>query len=111
MSAATRKSSQNRRIITSLLRPSLSDSRRDYNSKLRCLEGRVQRSARRLRSFSLSFCDCIRVGGKKNMPRKEHATRVPPQPPPFHVPALCSLLHATCFSENLSSVQGSAVLL
>src|SRR5438876_774531 len=35
MSAAARKSSQNRRIITSSLRPSVSDSGHDYNSKLR----------------------------------------------------------------------------
>src|SRR5438128_9083684 len=90
MSAATRKSSQNRRIITSSLRPSVSDSGRDYNSKLRCLEGRVQRSARRLRSFSLSFCGCSRVGCKKRG-RDTRATTA------STIPCSRSLLFAPCY--------------
>jgi hypothetical protein len=49
MSTATRKSSQNRRIITSSLRPSVSGSGRGYNSKLRrptCSEPRITRMTR-----------------------------------------------------------------
>jgi len=66
------------------------------------------------------YCGGSRVGCKKGMPANEHATRAPPQPQSraaannrgYNAPiSVFQLFSVSAFQPNLSSVQGSAVLL
>src|SRR5207249_5674002 len=101
MSAATRKSSQNRRTKIPRFRQRVADSRRDYNSKTADCARKQRVRSKEQGARSNQRLD----SGFRKCPSSFHysTTRCSPLPAP------CSLLSA--FYENLSSVQGSAVLL